>query len=134
MLTNGKHFLLRSSDMNRDLYKRALVAILTGAMLMASMAFANQAESKPPHLRTALGPGANKSARGGTAADKLSMPLKVLYRQFADTRGARSDGAEFSAQQLSTLFGIAGAEKNPSRSEERRVGKECRFRGAPYER
>jgi len=100
--------------MNRDLYKRALVAILTGAMLMASMAFANQAESKPPHLRTALGPGANKSARGGTAADKLSMPLKVLYRQFADTRGARSDGAEFSAQQLSTLFGIAGAEKNPS--------------------
>ncbi|HET6668651.1 MAG TPA: S8 family serine peptidase [Pyrinomonadaceae bacterium] len=100
--------------MNRDLYKRALVAILTGAMLMASMAFANQAESKPPHLRSATGPGANKSARGGTAADKLSMPLKVLYRQFADTRGARSDGAEFSAQQLSTLFGIAGAEKNPS--------------------
>ena len=100
--------------MKRDFYKRALVAILIGAMLTVPIAFAQQDEGKPPHLRTATGPGANKSARGGSAADKLSMPLKVLYRQFTETRGASSEGAEFSEQQLSTLFGIAGAEKNPS--------------------
>ncbi len=100
--------------MKRDFYKRTLVAILIGAMLMVPIAFAQQDESKPPHLRTATGPGANKSARGSSAADKLSMPLQVLYRQFTETRGARSEGSEFSEQQLSTLFGIAGAEKNPA--------------------
>jgi subtilisin family serine protease len=100
--------------MNRDFFKPALVAILIGAMLMASMAFANQAETKPPNLRTATGPGASMSARGSSDADKLSMPLKVLYRQFTSARGSKSEGAEFSDQQLSNLFGIAGEDKNPS--------------------
>lgn len=100
--------------MKRDFYKRALVAILSGAMLMASIAFGDQTETKPPNLRTATGPGANKSARGSSDADKLSMPLKVLYRQFTSTRGGNSEGGEFSQQELSTLFGIAGEEKNPS--------------------
>ena len=100
--------------MNRDFYKRVLVAIVIGAMLMASIAFGDQTETKPPHLRTATGPGANKSARGSSDADKLSMPLKVLYRQFTSARGSNSEGAEFSKQELSTLFGIASGEKNPS--------------------
>ncbi|MFN2511836.1 MAG: S8 family serine peptidase [Pyrinomonadaceae bacterium] len=100
--------------MKRTLYTSALVPILIAAMLMASIAFAQQDESKPPHLRAAQGPGANKSTRGSAAGDKLSMPLKVLYRQFADTRGTRSDESEFSEQELSTLFGIEGQEKNPS--------------------
>lgn len=100
--------------MNRDFYKRALVAILSGAMLMASIAFGDQTEAKPPHLRTATGPGASMSARGSSDADKLSMTLKVLYRQFTSARGSKSEGAEFSDQQLSSLFGIAGEHKNPS--------------------
>ena len=81
--------------MKRNFYRRALVPIVIGAMLMASIAFAQQDAGKPPHLRTAQGPSSNKSARGDTPADKLSMPLKVLYRQFSDTRGSRSDEAEF---------------------------------------
>jgi subtilisin family serine protease len=100
--------------MKTSFYRGALIPFVIAAMLMASMAFAQQDESKPPHLRTAEGPGANKSARGTAAADKLSMPLKVLYRQFSDTRGTRADEAEFSEQELSNLFGIAGEEKNPS--------------------
>src|SRR5678815_2347663 len=92
--------------MKRKTYTRALVGM--------SIAFGQNDQSKPPHLRTAQGPGANKSARGTTAEDKLSMPLKVLYRQFSDTRGARSDEAEFSEHDLSNLFGIGGEEKNPS--------------------
>ena len=100
--------------MKRDFHKRALVAILIGAMLMVPIAFAQQDEGKPPHLRTATGPGASMSARGSSDADKLSTPLKVLYRQFTSARGSKSEGAEFSDQQLSTLFGIAGEDKNPS--------------------
>ncbi len=100
--------------MKRSFYIRALVHIVLGAIFVAPIAFAQQAESKPPNLREAQGPSSNKSARGSTAADKLSMPLQVLYRQFSDTRGSNSDGAEFSEQQLSNLFGIAGEEKNPS--------------------
>ncbi|MFZ0062222.1 MAG: S8 family serine peptidase [Pyrinomonadaceae bacterium] len=100
--------------MNRDFHKRALVAILIGAMLMASIALGDQTETKPPHLRTASGPGASMSARGSNDADKLSMPLKVLYRQFTSARGSKSEGAEFTNQQLSNLFGIAGEDKNPS--------------------
>ncbi|WP_411706371.1 S8 family serine peptidase [Edaphovirga cremea] len=100
--------------MKRNFCRGALVPIVIAAMLMASMAFAPQDESKPPHLRAAQGPGANKSARGSSAADKLSMPLKVHYRQFADTRGSRADEPEFSEQELSNLFGIEGQEKNPS--------------------
>src|SRR4030095_4915583 len=99
--------------MKSDFYKRVLVAILSSAMLMASIAFGGQSETKPPHLRTATGPGANKSARGSSDADKLSMPLQVLYRQFTSARGSQSEGAEFSSQELSTLFGIAGEQKNP---------------------
>ena len=93
--------------MKRDFFRQAVVAIVVGAMLMATIAFAQEGESKPPHLRTAQGPGSNKSARGSAAADKLSMPLKVLYRQFSDTRGGRSDGAEFSGQELSNLWDVA---------------------------
>lgn len=100
--------------MKRDFYKRALVAILIGAMLMVPIAFAQEDERKPPHLRTATGPSANKSARGSSDADKLSMPLKVLYRQFTSARGSKSEGAEFSKQELSTLFGIGGEERNPA--------------------
>lgn len=100
--------------MKKSFYRGALVPFVIAAMLIASMASPQQDESKPPHLRTAQGPGANKSARGTSAADKLSMPLKVLYRQFSDTRGARSDEAEFSEHDLSNLFGIGGEEKNPS--------------------
>jgi subtilisin family serine protease len=88
--------------------------MLIAAMLMVSIAFGQNDQSKPPHLRTAQGPGANKSARGTTAEDKLSMPLKVLYHQFSDARGSGSDEGEFSDRELSNLFGIAAEEKNPS--------------------
>ncbi|HKR61289.1 MAG TPA: hypothetical protein VJS64_16330, partial [Pyrinomonadaceae bacterium] len=100
--------------MNRDFHKQVLVAILSGVVLMASIAFGDQTETKPPHMRTATGPGASRSARGSSDADKLSMPLKVLYRQFTSARGSKSEGAEFSEQELSTLFGIAGEDKNPA--------------------
>lgn len=100
--------------MKRNLYTSALVYIVIGAILVAPIAFSKQVESKPPNLREAQGPSSNKSARGSTAADKLSMPLKVLYRQFSETRGSKSEGAEFSERELSNLFGIAGEEKNPS--------------------
>jgi len=100
--------------MKRKTYTRALVGMLIAAMLMVSIAFGQQDQSKPPHFRTAQGPGANKSARGTTVEDKLSMPLKVLYRQFSDARGSGSDEGEFSDRELSNLFGIAAEEKNPS--------------------
>ena len=77
--------------MKRDFYKPTLVAILIGAMLMVPIAVAQQDEGKPPHLRTATGPRANKSARGSSDADKLSMSLQVLYRQFTSTRGSKSE-------------------------------------------
>jgi subtilisin family serine protease len=88
--------------------------MLIAAMLMASIAFAQDEQSKPPNLRTAQGPGANRSARGTTAEDKLSIPLKVLYRQFSGARGSGSGEGEFSDRELSNLFGIAATERNPS--------------------
>src|SRR5258705_3434796 len=100
--------------MKRISYTRLLVLILIGAMLMVPIAFAQQDQSKPPHLRTAQGPSSNKSARGSTAEDKLSMPLKVVYRQFANYRGSGSGEGNFSDRELSNLFGIAAAERNPS--------------------
>ena len=109
-----KKFLNEEPAMKTTSYRRALVPIVIGAMLMVSIAFAHQDQSKPPHLRTAQGPSSNKSARGSTAEDKLSMPLKVLYRQFSNARGSGSDEGEFSDRQLSNLFGIAAEEKNPS--------------------
>lgn len=87
--------------------------VAVAAVLFATLAFA-QDEPKPPHFGAASGPGASKSTRGSTAADKLSMPLQVLYRQFADTRGSRDDQPEFSEQELSNLFGISDAERNPA--------------------
>jgi len=100
--------------MKRMFYTRLLVVTLIGAMLMAPIAFAQQDQSKPPNVRTAQGPSSNKSARGSTAEDKLSMPLKVLYRQFSSARGSGSGDGEFSDRDLSNLFGIAAEEKNPS--------------------
>ena len=76
--------------MKRDFDKRALVAILIGAMLMVPIAFAQQDEGKPPHLRTATGPGASMSARGSSDADKLSTPLKVLNRRERNFRISNS--------------------------------------------
>src|SRR5256885_3797893 len=68
---------------------------------------------------------------GQSEAQRPAAPPDTHAHKAADTPAAKSD-AQKSFDTMKTLAGIWTAKLTVDRSEERRVGKECRSRWSPY--
>ena len=67
----------------------------------------------------------------------LKLPISVASSFFSPvlsliSRGWTKDSSNFSASSSPRISGPSFSQRRPKRSEERRVGKECRSRWSPY--
>ena len=63
---------------------------------------------------------------------KAEVKFENITKKFNETVAVDNVSCNFEAGTLTTLLGPYGCGKTTSRSEERRVGKECRSRWSPY--
>src|SRR5256886_4399868 len=73
--------------------------------------------------------------RAGTGGDEAALfagELFRMYSRYAETQGWKVEILESSPSSLGGLKEVVAAIQGKNRSEERRVGKECRSRWSPY--
>ena len=58
--------------------------------------------------------------------------INNLHKRFGDSHVLRGISCDIKPQEVVCIIGPSGSGKSTFRSEERRVGKECRSRWSPY--
>src|SRR3712207_2168453 len=107
----------------------AIVTVLVGLLGLWSLPIAQYPDIVPPTVVvTASYPGANAKVVSDTVATPIEQEVNGVENMLYMSSQATSDGR----MQLTVTFKLGTDLDTAQRSEERRVGKECRSRWSPY--